>query len=116
MLKRSKCGKGNSTGVKSTSPLRKTSLKRSKGKTITQKKQEKENLEKMWGMFLEIWEERKKGGKVYSELSGEWLGYEPKTLFFDHALEKAQYPEYKYVKENIILVTWKEHSEKGGGC
>jgi len=41
------------------------------------------------------------------------LGWEPKTLFFDHALEKSLYPEYKYIKENIIMVTWKEHSEKG---
>ena len=67
----------------------------------------------MWYMFLEIWEERKVDGKNYSELSGEYLGLEPKSYMFDHLLEKSAYPEYKFNKDNIVLLTLEEHGRKG---
>ena len=33
---------------------------------------------------------------------------------FEHLLEKSQYPEYKFDKENIALVNLEEHGRKGG--
>ena len=32
----------------------------------------------------------------------------------DHLLEKSTYPELKYVKDNIVICTWEEHSNKSG--
>ena len=32
---------------------------------------------------------------------------------FDHLLEKSLYPEYKYDKNNIVLLTLEEHGKKG---
>lgn len=56
-------------------------------------------------LFLEIWEER----DHKSELSGEFLGDEPNAFFFAHILGKGAYPQLKFSKENIMLVTHDEH-------
>jgi hypothetical protein len=58
-------------------------------------------------MFLQIWEER----EHISELSGEYLGEEPNVWYFAHILGKGAYPQAKHDKENIMLVTQKEHWE-----
>lgn len=107
---------------RSIKPLRKTGklakkapLKSTRGLKPFVKK--KDNPEKMWKMFLEIWEERKRAdGKNYSELSGEWLGPSPYSWYFDHLLEKGNdnYKHLKYEKRNILLVTANEHNDKGG--
>lgn len=79
--------------------------------TPEQKKQQSEDIEKMRLFFEEIWNER----VHLSEVSGEYLGSEPKSWMFDHLLEKSRYPELKYEKENIALVTICEHSRKTDG-
>ena len=69
----------------------------------------KVNVEKnqqMKDFFLEIWRER----PHYSEISGQFLGNEPKTLYFHHVLEKQKVKEAMYDKDNIILLTADEHS------
>jgi len=71
----------------------------------------KEDAGKLWEFYLEIWNER----PHRSEVSGTYLGSEPKSWMFDHLLEKNLYPELKYEKENIILVTLDEHTNKGNG-
>lgn len=73
--------------------------------------QNKADRERMLNLFSEIWLER----PHYSILSGKWLGNEPMTTFFDHLLEKSVYPQFKYEKENIILVTPDEHTVKTNG-
>jgi hypothetical protein len=80
-------------------------------KTEEQKKQQQEDIAKMWGLFIEIWNKR----PHYSEVSGVWLGNEPKSWMFDHLLEKSKYPEIKYEKWNIALVSFDEHSRKTNG-
>jgi hypothetical protein len=57
--------------------------------------------------FKGIWNKR----KHVSELSGEYLGKEPKTIFFHHLLPKSKYPQAEFDEENIILVTFVEHQQ-----
>lgn len=70
---------------------------------------ERTDIEIMWNVFLEIWEDRPE--HVCYE-SGDWLGNEPSTLYFHHVLpkEKGQYPKYKLCKWNIITLTWDRHA------
>jgi len=56
-------------------------------------------------MFQEIWAER----QHYSEVSGEYLGETLDVSFFAHILPKGTYGNYRLRKENIILLTKKEH-------
>lgn len=60
---------------------------------------------------MEIWKER----PHVSEVSGTPLYGEPLSIYFDHLLEKETYPQYRYEKWNIALVTWEEHDLKGKG-
>lgn len=64
-----------------------------------------DEIEKMNSFFLEIWKER----QHVSEISGEKLIGEVKNYYFHHILEKQSYPELKYKKDNIILITFQEH-------
>lgn len=74
---------------------------------IAQKAQRDKDI----AFYTEIWGER----GPYSELSGEYLGPEPLTWMFDHLLEKSVYPELRYKKENILMVTFQEHGAKTNG-
>jgi len=56
-------------------------------------------------VFLDIWRKR----HHISEISGEYLGDEPLTIFFHHILPKEKYPEANKDEENIILLTFDEH-------
>lgn len=75
-------------------------------KTFPEKNQGGDNMRKF---FLEIWKER----PHVSEVSGTFLGHEPLSVFFHHILEKEMYPDLKYEKENIILLTLEEHDNVG---
>jgi len=110
MLKRSPLKKSNTPLSRGTG-LKKTSKLKAKVKTQEEKDQQKKDIEKMWTMFREIYQER----GPYSEISGEYLGPEPLSWMFDHLLEKSRYPEIKYEKWNILMVTFAEHSAKTNG-
>ena len=56
--------------------------------------------------FLSIWKKR----KHYSEVSGQYLGSEPLSIYFHHILSKEKYPEASLDEENIILLSLEEHS------
>jgi hypothetical protein len=56
-------------------------------------------------MFLDIWKKR----PHYSEVSGKFLGDEPKSTYFHHVLPKSKYPEFSFDQDNIILLTFAEH-------
>ena len=56
--------------------------------------------------FLQIWKKR----PHKSEISGEFLGNEPLTIFFHNILPKEKYPEACFDEENIILLTLDEHT------
>lgn len=82
------------------SPIKKKSFIKRKVKVNVAKNTQ------MKDFFLEIWKER----PHYSEISKQFLGNEPKTLYFHHLLLKSKYPEAMYDKENIVLLTAEEHS------
>lgn len=60
-------------------------------------------------LWAEIWDERP---HIDFE-TGEYLGDEPLTLFFHHVLPKrpTAFPQYRFKKWNIILVSWETHSK-----
>jgi len=66
-------------------------------------------ISKMKFFFRDIWNKR----KHYSEISNTWLGPEPLTIFFHHILEKEKYEQVALDEENIILLTFDEHTNVG---
>ena len=58
-------------------------------------------------LFLHIWTNR----PHKSEVSGEYLGKEPLTVFFHHILPKEKYPQAALDEENIILLSLQEHDQ-----
>jgi hypothetical protein len=64
-----------------------------------------DNRLKMNELFMSVWSAR----PHKSEVSGEWLGKEPLTVFFHHILPKEKYPEAAFAQDNIILLTLEEH-------
>lgn len=82
------------------SPIKKKSFIKKKIRINVEKNQQ------MKDFFLEIWREK----SHYSEISGQFLGNVPKTLYFHHLLLKSKHPEAMYDRENIVLLTAEEHS------
>jgi hypothetical protein len=64
------------------------------------------DISEMQEFFLQIW--RKK--LHYSEVSMDYLGKEPLSVFFHHILPKEKYPQAAFDEENIILLTLDEHT------
>ena len=64
------------------------------------------NISDMNAFFLQIWTKR----KHYSEVSGDYLGKEPLTIYFHHILPKEKFPQAKFDEDNIILLTFDEHN------
>jgi len=61
----------------------------------------------MQEFFLKIWKRK----LHYSEVSMDYLGKEPLTVFFHHILPKEKYPQAAFDEENIILLTLEEHDQ-----
>lgn len=61
----------------------------------------------MQDLFLKIWKKR----LHYSEVSMDYLGREPLSVFFHHILPKEKYPQAALDEENIILLTLNEHDQ-----
>jgi hypothetical protein len=64
------------------------------------------DISEMQEFFLQIW--RKK--LHYSEVSMDYLGKEPLSVYFHHILPKEKYPDASLDEENIILLTLDEHT------
>ena len=64
-----------------------------------------EQINEMREFFLRVWRKR----PHHSEISMDYLGKEPLTVFFHHILPKEKYPEAMFDEENIILLTLEEH-------
>jgi hypothetical protein len=71
------------------------------------REQKKIEKELMWRVFLDIWQKR----KHYSEVSRRWLGNEALSVFFHHILPKSKYRDAMFDEENIILLTFDEHTK-----
>lgn len=94
----------------------KVMLKATKRLSVRKSTQEERSIqqieiEAMWAVFREIYRER----GPYSEINREYLGSEPLSWMFDHLLEKSKYPDIKYEKWNILMVTFQQHSMKTNG-
>lgn len=83
----------------------KTRVKLMRASTMASREKRREDTDEMRKFFLTIWSKR----PHYSEVSGEWLGKEPLSIYFHHILPKNKYPEAKFDEENIILLTFDEH-------
>lgn len=104
-----KCGANVLEGNLCWKHKNKSPLKRSKipSKSPVSKVNVAKNTQ-MKDFFLDIWKER----PHYSEISQQFLGNEPKTLYFHHIILKSdkKYREVgRYDRENIILLTADEH-------
>jgi len=75
-------------------------------KKLNKSEEVNRNISNRNDLFLQIWEKR----PHKSEVSGEYLGKEPLTVFFHHILPKEKYPEACFDEENIILLTLDEHT------
>lgn len=65
----------------------------------------KESIERQWELFEKVWIER----GPYSEVSGERIWGDCKTIYCHHIVPKSICEEGKYDPENIIILTWAEH-------
>ena len=78
-----------------------------KGLKAVKKEPAIRDISEMQQFFLQIWNKR----LHYSQVSMDYLGKEPLTVFFHHILPKEKYPEAMFDEENIILLTWQEHDQ-----
>ena len=78
-----------------------------KTKKILKGYKKETKTDEMRDFFLSIWKKK----SHFSEVSGKFLGNEPRTTFFHHILPKSKYPDIAFDEENIILLTWEEHQQ-----
>lgn len=83
-------------------PLQKISKKRLRKINDAKKLTVKDKM-----LYAEIWEEREHidfetGLPIYGEA---------RTLYFHHVLEKHLYPQFRYKKWNIIIISWETHDK-----
>ena len=78
-----------------------------KTKKILKGYKKETKTDEMRDFFLSIWKKK----PHFSEVSGKFLGNEPRTTFFHHILPKSKYPDIAFDEENIILLTWEEHDQ-----
>lgn len=64
------------------------------------------SISEMREFFIRIWNKR----PHHSQVSIDYLGKEPLSVFFHHILSKEKYPEAMFDDENVILLTLDEHS------
>lgn len=72
----------------------------------TPKKYDVNAILQMQEFFLNIWNTKNN----VSEVSNIYLGNEPLSIYFHHILPKEKYPQAKFDKNNIILLSLDEHS------
>lgn len=65
-----------------------------------------QQISEMQQFFNKIWQKK----LHYSEVSMDYLGKEPLTVFFHHILSKEKFPEARLDEENIVLLTLDEHT------
>lgn len=81
-------------------------MRRYSEKGLIKKKEQAERTKLLHEWFQTLWKKR----AHYSEVSGQFLGHECKTIFFHHIMPKHRYPELEFDERNIILLTWDEHA------
>jgi len=84
---------------------RKKPLSASSSNKLDKSEEVTRKISEMQEFFLQIWRKR----LHYSQVSMDYLGKEPLSVFFHHILPKEKYPEAALDEENIILLTLEEH-------
>jgi len=93
-------------------PLKKSTLKK-KPKTVEQKEENRQEIEKMWDFFNELWAKLpviKKCWGCKKRIFGENL-----SVYWDHLIRKTDHPELKYEKDNMFFCCLDCHTKKEGG-
>jgi len=105
MLKRNKPLKRKP--LKRGKPLKRSFIER-KPRSQEEKEEQRKEIEKMNALFIEIWNERCNSEDecrcFETSVVIKGRGYKRNTCCYHHVLEKSQYPEYRYVKKNIIVI------------
>lgn len=60
----------------------------------------------LYPFFMTLWKKR----PHVSEISGEKLFSPPSSVYFHHILPKSKYPEAAFDEDNIIFLTFDEHT------
>lgn len=89
--------------------MKRTTLKKQSESRVTKILENRKEQEMMHRFFLDIWNDLRPGQKVCYE-TGETI-YDPSTIHFHHVLPKHKYPEYKFSKWNIVLLSWRMHDQ-----
>ena len=74
-------------------------------KKLDKSEEKIQQISELREFFNKIWQKK----LHYSEVSMNYLGKEPLTVFFHHILPKEKYPQAAFDEENIILLTLEEH-------
>lgn len=85
-------------------PIKKTKIRLGTGSYKQAKIRDEYNA--LCDVFNLVWKER----PHKSEVSGTYLGAELSTVYLHHILPKGKYPQAAVDKENIILLTFDEHT------
>ena len=85
---------------------RKKPLAVSSSKKLDKSEEVIRQISELREFFNKIWQKK----LHYSEVSMDYLGKEPLTVFFHHILPKEKFPEARLDEENIILLTLDEHT------
>ncbi len=94
-------------------------IKKISEKQKLRNKDKAKEAKKLHDLFREIWDEREdEGGFCYCYETGTPMHgstYRNNTLCYDHVLEKGKksYPEYKFLKRNILIILPEVHMLKG---
>lgn len=66
------------------------------------------SYEQDWKFYIdEVWNKR----THMCEVTGKWLGNEPKITYFHHILPKSKYPQYRHESWNIALLHPDVHAQ-----
>jgi hypothetical protein len=76
-------------------------------KQLSKEIDKKIQTHKMFEFFIDIWKKR----PHKSEVSGDYLGNEPLSIYFHHILPKNKYPEACFDEENIVILSLLEHEQ-----
>lgn len=82
-----------------------------------QVQENKENTEKMWELFEQVWKEVERGYRRHCESCGAQIWGEIRSLYFHHLLPKGveRYEHLKLEKENIMFLCSTCHTKTESG-
>lgn len=92
--------------MKRTGILKKGGQIKRKPKSSEKISEEKEQRDKIWELFDSIWNSR----PHRSEVSGETIWGENRSIYYHHILPKSVYKQAMYDPDNIIVLSGNEHS------